>query len=64
MKEAKWYREEIANILAIVIEGEKTEQVIFRSYLKEKLGRILDEIGISVHPTLKPLVKEILRKEP
>ena len=61
MKSNEWYREEVAKLLAIVVQEMDTEPQIYRSYLDEKLQRILNETGIGIHPSLKRVVEGLLK---
>lgn len=61
MKSNEWYREEVAKLLAIVKQDDNRD-FIHKDYLDEKLSRILHEIGIGIHPTLKPVVDKILKR--
>ena len=58
---AEWYQEEVVKLLAIM-EQDNEEGMVSREYIKEKLSRILSEIGIGIHPTLKPYVEKKLKE--
>ena len=53
MKSNKWYRLQVAKLYAI-IKGE--DDKISKAYLQEKVGRILEEIPIVEHMSLKTYV--------
>jgi hypothetical protein len=59
MKSAEWYREEVAKMLAIVLQDDD-KPMLAKNYLEEKLTRILDGTGIIIHPVLEDPVKRIL----
>lgn len=58
INDQKWYRKEVAKLLAIVVEGKDIEPMIHRNYVEEKLRRILNEIPIGIHPILEPAAKK------
>ncbi len=63
MKDNKWYLEEVVKLLAIMKQDDSGEVVmVARSYVIEKLNRIINEMGIGIHPTLKPYVKEYMKE--
>lgn len=57
--DVKWYREQCARLLSIVRQD---DGFITRDYVAEKLCRILNEVGVGIHPSLEPDVKRILEK--
>lgn len=61
MKPAIWYKLEVAKLLAIAMQDD-SKDVMHKSYLKEKLERIMKEVGIGIHPTLKPVVKKLMEE--
>jgi hypothetical protein len=56
MKSNRWYRLQVAKLYAI-IKGE--EDKISKGYLEEKVGRILGEIPIGEHSSLKGYVANL-----
>lgn len=63
MESAKWYQKEVVKLLAIMNQDDTdNNSFISKEYIKEKLNRILSEIGIGIHPTLEPYVEEIVKK--
>ena len=57
---SRWYRKEIAKLVAIV--EQKNDSIVSREYIAEKLKRILSRIGIGIHPSLYSDVEFILNK--
>ena len=63
MNAPEWYVEEVAKLRAIMQQGlDGNEPTVHRDYVNEKLDRILTGVGISIHPTLKDMVDNILGK--
>lgn len=61
MQKPEWYIEQIAKLEAIMEQGIEEEHYnIHRSYVIEKLKRILNDTGISIHPSLDQPVNKIL----
>lgn len=55
MKSNKWYRQEVANLTAILNNSD--DSIVARRYVIEKLNCILDESGVSLHPRLENAAK-------
>lgn len=55
----EYYIKEIVKLLGIV-EQEPNDGTIHRIYIKEKLERIIHGIGVGIHPSLEPWVKEYI----
>lgn len=64
MKDNKWYRMEVAKLMAIVHHNTTDgHQFIDRGYIIEKLDKILKEYGVSLHPALKSTATRFYEKE-
>ena len=63
MKQAEWYVKEVAKLFAIALQDpDDGDGTMHKQYLNEKLERILNGIGIRIHPSLKKPVEKLLEK--
>ena len=61
MKDNKWYLEEVVKLLAIM-KQDFGDEFVAKSYVIEKLERIINEIGIGIHHSLKLYVEKAMEK--
>lgn len=58
----EYYIKEIVKLLAIV-EQEPNDGRMYRSYVKEKLERIIHGIGIEIHSSLESWVEDYIKNK-
>lgn len=56
----EYYIVELAKLL-VIINQDTTEPTIHRSYVREKIERILNGVGIGIHPSLEGMVEQYIK---
>ena len=59
----EYYIKEIAKLICIIEQSKNSDIMVGRSYVKEKLERIINGIGVGIHPSLEGYVEDYIKNK-